>query len=112
MIQAKYFWFPVVLGLLLITAAGTVIAQTPDAVVVVPDGEFSVLNDLARPVLLAVLWTMLGVAMFAASIRLMVALTPFSVRKEIEDDQNTALGIVMGAMILGLSIILAAAIIG
>ncbi|MEO1365965.1 MAG: DUF350 domain-containing protein [Acidobacteriota bacterium] len=36
--------------------------------------------------------------------------TPFSVRKEIEEDQNVALGIILGAVILGISIIVAAAI--
>jgi uncharacterized membrane protein YjfL (UPF0719 family) len=37
---------------------------------------------------------------------------PFSLRKEFEDDQNTALGIVLGCLILGISIIIAAAIHG
>ena len=37
---------------------------------------------------------------------------PFSLRKEIEIDQNTALGIVLGSLILGISIIIAAAIHG
>jgi uncharacterized membrane protein YjfL (UPF0719 family) len=42
----------------------------------------------------------------------MTKLAPFSVRKEIEEDQNTALAIVMGAVILGLALIIAAAIHG
>jgi len=37
---------------------------------------------------------------------------PFSIVKEIEQDQNTALAIVMGSVILGISIIIAAAIMG
>ena len=37
---------------------------------------------------------------------------PFSMRKEIEDDQNTALAIVIGAVILGLAIIIASTIHG
>ena len=37
---------------------------------------------------------------------------PFSIRKEIEDDQNTALGIVIGSMLIGIAIIIAAAIQG
>ena len=37
---------------------------------------------------------------------------PFSVRKEIEEDQNTALGIIIGSMIIGLAIIIGAAIHG
>ena len=39
-------------------------------------------------------------------------MVPFSIRKEIEDDQNTALGIVIGAVIIGLSLIISAAIQG
>jgi hypothetical protein len=35
---------------------------------------------------------------------------PFSIRKEIEEDQNTSLGIVLGSIIIGLSLILSAAI--
>ena len=33
-----------------------------------------------------------------------------SIRKEIEEDQNTALAVLMGSLIIGLSIIIAAAI--
>ena len=36
--------------------------------------------------------------------------TPFSVKKEIEDDQNVSLGIIIGAVIIGISIIIAAVI--
>jgi putative membrane protein len=35
---------------------------------------------------------------------------PFSLRKEIEEDQNTALAIIIGSVIIGMSIIIAAAI--
>jgi len=40
-----------------------------------------------------------------------VKLSPFSVRKEIEEDQNTALAIILGSVLIGLSIIIAAAIV-
>ncbi len=36
-------------------------------------------------------------------------LSPFSVRKEISEDHNVALGIIIGSVILGLSIIIASA---
>jgi len=35
---------------------------------------------------------------------------PFSVKKEIVEDENTALGIILGALVVGLAIIIAAAI--
>jgi uncharacterized membrane protein YjfL (UPF0719 family) len=42
----------------------------------------------------------------------MAKLAPFSLRKEIEEDQNTALGIIMGAVILGVALIVSAAVHG
>jgi uncharacterized membrane protein YjfL (UPF0719 family) len=44
--------------------------------------------------------------------RIVVLVSPFSVKKEIEEDQNTALAIMIGALILGISIIIASAING
>ena len=55
-------------------------------------------------------FTLLGLVAFALAFWLMTKLSPFSVRKEIEEDQNTALGIILGAGILGLAIIIGAAI--
>jgi uncharacterized membrane protein YjfL (UPF0719 family) len=40
---------------------------------------------------------------------LICKISPFSVRKEIEIDQNTSLGIIIGAVMIGLSIIIASA---
>jgi uncharacterized membrane protein YjfL (UPF0719 family) len=42
----------------------------------------------------------------------MTKVAPFSVRKEIEEDQNTALAVLMGSVILGIAIIVAAAVQG
>ena len=55
-------------------------------------------------------YTVLGLVIFGLAFVVMVKAIPVSVRKEIEDDQNTALAIVMGSVILGLSIIIAASI--
>jgi uncharacterized membrane protein YjfL (UPF0719 family) len=38
--------------------------------------------------------------------------TPFSLKKEIEEDQNVAVGIVIASIIIGIAIIIAAAISG
>lgn len=53
-----------------------------------------------------------GLAFFAAAFFAISKVTPFSLRKEIEEDQNTALGVIVGAVILGIAIIIAAAIHG
>lgn len=54
----------------------------------------------------------IGMLAFLLAFYLMTKLAPFSMRKEIEEDQNTALGIIVGAVIIGIAIIVAAAIHG
>ena len=64
------------------------------------------------PTLLAatLLYTGVGVVVFILAFWIMAKVAPFSIHKEIEEDQNTALGIVMGSVVIGLAIIIAAAI--
>ena len=63
-----------------------------------------------KTMIASVAYSLIGIALFALCFVLMNALSPFSIRKEIEEDHNTALAILMGAVILGLSFIIAAAI--
>jgi putative membrane protein len=60
----------------------------------------------------AVLFSLVGIGVFALAFFVISKITPFSIRKEIEVDQNTSLGILIGSIIIGLSIIIAAAIHG
>ena len=60
----------------------------------------------------SIVYSLIGIVMFAASFVIIRLVTPFSLRKEIEEDHNTALAIVIGAIIIGISIIIAAAIQG
>jgi uncharacterized membrane protein YjfL (UPF0719 family) len=64
--------------------------------------EHSLISSLA--------YSVLGILVFAASFFIIAKALPFSLRKEIEEDQNTALAILIAAVILGLSIIIAAAV--
>ncbi len=67
--------------------------------------------DLHPEILLAtLLYTALGLLLFGGSLWLASKLAPFSIVKEIEEDQNTALGIMLGSMFIGIAIIVAAAI--
>lgn len=59
-----------------------------------------------------VLYTLFGLVVFGIAFWVMTLITPFSIRKEIEEDQNTALAILIGAAIIGLAIIIAATIHG
>ena len=60
----------------------------------------------------AAIYSVLGLVIFGIVWMLIVWLTPFSIRKEIEDDQNTSLGIILGAVIIGISLIISAAVAG
>lgn len=60
----------------------------------------------------ALVFGLLGVALFLLALWLTVKISPFSLRKELEDDQNVAIGILVGAVFLGIAVIVAAAIQG
>jgi uncharacterized membrane protein YjfL (UPF0719 family) len=67
---------------------------------------------LVQHLLAAVVFSAVGIVVLALSFWIMEKLTPFSLVKEIEEDQNVALGIVLGAIAIGISLIIAAAILG
>jgi len=62
--------------------------------------------------LVTLAYTLFGLVVFGVAFWIITKLVPFSMRKEIEDDQNTALAIVIGAVLLGLAIIIASTIHG
>ena len=70
------------------------------------------ISPFLRTVMASLVYSLVGIAVFALSFVVMKAVTPFSIRKEIEEDQNTALAIVIGSVILGISLIISAAIHG
>ncbi len=70
------------------------------------------LGDVLDQITVAALFALLGMALFGLAWFIVVKISPFSIRKEIEEDQNTSLGIILGCVILGISIIIAAAVSG
>lgn len=58
----------------------------------------------------AVLYALLGVAIFIGSFVVVDIITPYQLWKEIVEKQNTALAIMVGLMSLGIGIIIAAAV--
>ena len=60
----------------------------------------------------AVVYALLGIIVFWGSFVIIDKLTPYDLWKEIVEDHNVALGIVVGAMSLGICVIIAAAIHG
>ena len=55
-------------------------------------------------------YSIVGLVIYMVAFWLICKISPFSVRKEIEEDQNTSLGIIIGSVMIGLSIIISAAI--
>lgn len=68
-------------------------------------------DTLAANAIAAVVFAAIGIIVFIGSFILIDRLTPYRLWKEIIDDHNTALAILIGAIALGLSIIVAAAIV-
>ena len=68
------------------------------------------LEGLLPTLVITVVFVVLGLIVFALAFLIIAKSTPFSVRKEIEDDQNIALAIVIGSVILGSALIIAAAV--
>ena len=68
------------------------------------------LEGLLPVVVTTLVFVVLGLIVFALAFLIIAKSAPFSVRKEIEDDQNIALAIVIGSVILGSALIIAAAV--
>ena len=84
----------------------TLLSQTPSITMVVKMEEL-------WPVLeTTVIFVAIGLIVFALAFLIVVLVAPFSVKKEIEEDQNTSLAIIIGAVIIGVAMIISAAIQG
>lgn len=70
------------------------------------------LEELLPVLLTTVIFVGIGLVVFALAFFIVVKVAPFSVKKEIEEDQNTSLAIIIGAIIIGVAIIIASAING
>jgi uncharacterized membrane protein YjfL (UPF0719 family) len=66
----------------------------------------------AQQILATVIYVLIGLAFFGAAFVGLAKIIKFPIRKEIEEDQNTALAILLGSFFLGISIIIAAAVHG
>ena len=61
-------------------------------------------------ILNAVVFAALGILIFVVAFAIIDRLTPYHLWKEIIEDKNTALAILIGAMSIGMCIIIAAAV--
>ena len=70
------------------------------------------IENLGEAAVNTAVFAAIGLAVFGLAFWLIVKIAPFSVKKEIEDDQNTALAIIIAGVLIGISLIIAAAISG
>jgi uncharacterized membrane protein YjfL (UPF0719 family) len=66
--------------------------------------------EILNATIASVIFTAIGLIFFGLSFFLITKLVPFSMRKEIEEDQNTSLGIIVAAVIIGIALIISASI--
>ncbi len=58
----------------------------------------------------ALVFSFIGIVMFALAFLMMRKVLPFNIYKELEEDQNIALGILMASVVIGIAIIISSAI--
>ncbi|MBX7098397.1 MAG: DUF350 domain-containing protein [Myxococcaceae bacterium] len=70
------------------------------------------METLGRALVNSLLFSLVGMAVFVAGFFVVKLILPFDVNKELEHDQNTSVGLVISAFILGLAFIVGMAIHG
>ena len=65
-----------------------------------------------QPIVTSLIYSGIGIFIFALAYKVAEWLLPFNLAKELSEDDNTAVGVLMGSIMLGLAIIIAAAIHG
>lgn len=70
------------------------------------------LEELLPVLATTIVFVAIGLIVFAVAFFIVVLVSPFSVKKEIEEDHNTSLAIIIGALIIGVAMIISSAIQG
>ena len=68
------------------------------------------LDNMGEAVVSSAVFAGIGLVVFGIAFWIMNKLAPFSVKKEIEEDQNIALAIIMAGVIIGVSLIISSAV--
>ncbi len=69
-------------------------------------------EQLANTVVVTLIFAIMGILLFGLAFWIIAKISPYSLRKEIEDDQNVSLAILIGSVIIGIALIVSAAIHG
>ena len=70
------------------------------------------LSHMTDAIVSSAVFAGIGLAVFGVAFFIMTKAAPFSVKKEIEEDHNMALAIIMAGVIIGVSLIISSAISG
>ncbi len=70
------------------------------------------MNQLANDILAVVVYSILGIVILALALVVVDRMTPGTLWKELIEEHNTALAILMGAVVIAFGIVISAAIVG
>ena len=68
------------------------------------------LDNLGEAAISSAVFAGIGLVVFGLAFWIMNKLAPFSIKKEIEEDHNVSLAIIMAGVIIGISMIISAAV--
>ena len=68
------------------------------------------LSEMTDNIVSSAVFAGIGLAVFGIAFWIMTKVAPFSMKKEIEDDQNVALGVIVAGVLIGIALIISAAI--
>ena len=66
--------------------------------------------DIVRNIELALVFALIGIVVFVVSFVIIDRMTPYDLWKEVVQEKNLALAVLIGAMSIGICIIIAAAV--
>ena len=70
------------------------------------------LDQLGDALISSAAFSLVGLAVFGLAFFLMKTISPFPLRKEIEEDHNVALGVIIAGIAIALALVISAAISG
>ena len=88
------------------------IAQTQPFSLLAAEEAPNRLAILSGQLMAVIVFSLVGIAFFIGCLYLIERLTPFSIHHEIIEEHNTSVGIVVGAIIIGMSLIISASLLG
>ena len=68
------------------------------------------LDNLGEAAVSSAVFAGIGLVVFGLAFWIMNKLSPFSIKKEIEEDHNVALAVIMAGVIIGVSLIISSAV--